>query len=87
MRAAEEFMAEMGISQNIEGWIVSGASKRGWTSQLIAATECKTCSKVIAMMPVVPIVPDVILDVHRQWKSYNGFTFAFQPYLDTGIME
>jgi PhoPQ-activated pathogenicity-related protein len=66
---------------------VSGASKRGWTSQLIAATECETCSKVIAMMPVVPIVPDVILDVHRQWKSYNGFTFAFEPYLAVGIME
>ena len=67
MRAAEEFMAEMGISQKIDGWIVSGASKRGWTSQLMAATECETCSKVIAMMPVVPIVPDIILDVHRQW--------------------
>ena len=80
-------MAQQGISPKIDGWTVSGASKRGWTSQLIAATQCETCSKVIAMMPVVPIVPDVILDVHRQWRSYNGFTFAFQPYLDVGIIE
>ena len=32
MRAAEEFMAERNISQKIDGWTVSGASKRGWTS-------------------------------------------------------
>jgi PhoPQ-activated pathogenicity-related protein len=86
MRAAQEFLAEKEIAQ-IEGWAVSGASKRGWTSELVAATKCETCpAKVIAMMPVVPIVPDLIKDIHRQWRSYNGFTFAFQPYLDVGIM-
>jgi len=39
------------------------------------------------MMPVVPVVPDILNDLHRQWQSYNGFTFALQPYMDVGIME
>ena len=76
MRAAEEFMAEKEISTQIDGWTVSGASKRGWTSQLMAAVECETCSKIIAIMPVFPVLPDFILDIHRSWQSYNGFTFA-----------
>lgn len=67
MKAAEEFMAEKNISQKIDGWTVSGASKRGWTSMLIASVECDTCSKIIATMPVVPVVPDIIKDFHRQW--------------------
>ena len=79
-------MAQKGISQKIDGWTVSGASKRGWTSQLIAAVECETCSKVIAMMPVVPVLPDLILDLHRSWQSYNGFTFALEPYMAVGIV-
>jgi hypothetical protein len=52
----------------------------------MSGIECATCSKIIATMPVVPVVPDLILDLHRQWQSYNGFTFALQPYMDVGLM-
>jgi len=37
-------------------------------------------------MPMVPIVPDLIADIHRQWQSYNGFTFEFKDYIEDGII-
>lgn len=33
----------------------------------------------------MPIVPSLLPDVHRMWQAYNGFTFAFAPYLDSGL--
>lgn len=67
MRAAQEFLAQENIAQ-IEGWTVSGGSKRGWTTWMVGATECESCAaKIIAIAPVVPIVPDIHKDVHRMW--------------------
>jgi len=86
MRAAQEFLAQENIAQ-IEGWTVSGGSKRGWTTWMVGATECESCAaKIVAIAPVVPIVPDIHKDVHRMWQSYNAFTFAFQPYIDADLM-
>jgi PhoPQ-activated pathogenicity-related protein len=38
MRAVEDFLAEKDIA-HIEGWIASGASKRGWISWLYGAVS------------------------------------------------
>jgi len=63
-----------------------GASKRGWLAYLIAATKCEICGiNVKSITPLVPIVPDLIKDIHRQWQSYNGFSFAFKPFTDVGL--
>ena len=65
MRAVQEFTVEEGLA-DIEGWVVSGASKRGWTAFLSAAVRCETCpAKVIAVIPMVPIVPSLLEAVHR----------------------
>jgi len=65
MRAVQEFLDEKNIAQ-IEGWITSGESKRGWTTFLSGAVECESCAaKVIAIVPIVPIIPDLIKDLHR----------------------
>jgi len=54
---------------------------------MVGATECESCAaKILAIAPVVPIVPDIHKDVHRMWQSYNAFTFAFQPYIDADLM-
>jgi len=53
---------------------------------MTAAVKCESCAaKVIAVAPMVPIVPNLIADVHTQWQSYNGFTFAFHDYIDANI--
>ena len=64
MRAAQEFLAKEKIA-NITGWVVSGASKRGWTTWMAGVTKCDTCVNVIGLIPIVPIVPDMWKDVHR----------------------
>jgi len=85
MRAAQEFLEQKGIAK-IEGWTVSGASKRGWTTWDVAAVRCSSCSaKILAICPLVPIVPDMQKEIHRQWQSYNGFTFAFGDYTPFNI--
>jgi PhoPQ-activated pathogenicity-related protein len=38
-------------------------------------------------MPLVPIVPNMIKEMHHQWQAYGGFSFAFQDYLDAGIIN
>jgi PhoPQ-activated pathogenicity-related protein len=78
MRAAQEFLAVKGI--NIKGWIVSGASKRGWTTWAIGAATCESCVNILGIVPMVPIVPNMVKEIHRQWQSYGGFTFAFSDY-------
>lgn len=64
MRAAQEFLKENGIAQ-IEGWVVGGASKRGWTTWDVGAAKCESCpAKIIGITPLVPIVPDIRGEVH-----------------------
>lgn len=66
MKAAQEFLAEQNIAQ-IEGWIATGASKRGWISWFFGTVRCETCVNVIAIAPIEPIVPDLKKELHRQW--------------------
>ena len=63
MHAAEDFLRKEGIAE-VEGWIPTGFSKRGWTTWLIGATKCKTCTKIIGMVPMVPITPNLIQIFH-----------------------
>jgi len=87
MRAAQEFMAEQKIA-SVEGWMVAGASKRGWTTWDVGATRCTNCpAKVIAINPLVPIVPEIHEEVHRMWRAYGGFTWAFYDYTELNITE
>merc|ERR1711871_819786 len=48
---------------------------------------CPTCPKILGIAPLVPIVPDLISDVHRQWQSYDGFTFAFSDYTALNLTQ
>ena len=86
MRAAEEFLVQNSISYP-EGWVVSGASKRGWTTWDVAVATCDTCVKVIAIAPQVPIVPDINSEVHHMWQTLGGFTWAFQDYLELNLTQ
>lgn len=86
MRAAQEFLEFNGIAR-VEGWIVAGGSKRGWTTWDVGVTQCDSCVKLLAIAPLVPIVPDMDDEVHRMWQAYGGFTWAFQDYLDLNLIE
>ena len=67
----------------LDSYIVSGASKRGWTTWLVGAVD------PVRVKAIAPIVLDAInfVDVeHHQWRSYGGWTWALHDYYDQGIM-
>lgn len=84
MRAVEEYTREAGIA-DIDGWVVAGASKRGWTTWMVGAVNCPTCPNVEGIAPIVPIVPNLQVGVHHMWQAFGGFTFAFNDYTDVNI--
>ena len=67
--------------------MVSGGSKRGWTSWLVGAVTCESCVKIAAIAPIVPIVPSLHAEVHRMFQSYDGFTWAFHDFLDAKVVD
>ena len=87
MRAVEEYTKKKDLGVDIDGWIVSGASKRGWTTWMVGAATCPNCPRILGIAPLVPIVPDLVKEVHRQWQSYDGFTFAFSDYTAVNITQ
>lgn len=60
----------------ITGFGVAGASKRGWTTWLVGAVD----KRVIAIIPIVLDALKFIEFAHRQFRMYNGWTFALQDY-------
>ena len=84
MRAVTEFLHEKQIAE-IEGFIPSGGSKRGWASWMIGAATCETCPSIVGLVPIVPIVPNLSKDLHRTWRSYHGWSFAFKDYTDVNL--
>jgi PhoPQ-activated pathogenicity-related protein len=86
MRAAGEFLEQNTIAK-VEGWIVSGASKRGWTTWTVGAVTCPSCVTIVGICPLVPIVPNLLQEMHRQWRSYGGWTFAFSDYTALNLTE
>lgn len=79
MQAVQEFTTQKKLAK-IDGFLVAGASKRGWTTWMVGAVTCPTCPNIVAIAPLVPIMPDLIREMHRQWMSYGGWTFAFTDY-------
>ena len=86
MRATEEYLKDKGEINGALNWVVSGASKRGWTSFIVGSARCRTCPRVVGIAPLVPIVPSLLAEVHRQYQSYGGFTFAFDDYKRAGLL-
>jgi PhoPQ-activated pathogenicity-related protein len=80
MDAVTEFWQESTQSTIVQ-WVVSGASKRGWTAWLVGTVDprCKA---------VVPIVLDELnfaKNVRRHYEAYSGWSFAISSYLDQNI--
>jgi len=86
MRAVQEFTTQKKMAA-IDGWLVSGASKRGWTTWMVGAANCPSCPNIKAIAPIVPIVPNLKENVHHMWQSYGGLSFAFSDYVEANITK
>ncbi|CAF0845371.1 unnamed protein product [Brachionus calyciflorus] len=60
-----------------ERFIVSGASKRGWTAYLTAAVD----PRVFAVVPIVFDLININVNFHAQFRSLGGkYSFALKDY-------
>eukprot|EP01062_Namystynia_karyoxenos_P007973 TRINITY_DN1280_c0_g1_i1.p1 TRINITY_DN1280_c0_g1~~TRINITY_DN1280_c0_g1_i1.p1 ORF type:complete len:532 (+),score=208.14 TRINITY_DN1280_c0_g1_i1:67-1596(+) len=84
MQAVQEWAKQEALA-DIDGWVASGASKRGWTTWMVGAVDCPSCPNIVGIAPIVPIVPALQLDMHHMFKAYGGWTFAFNDYMDVNL--
>lgn len=64
------------FNMNVKEYIVAGASKRGWTTWTTAAVD----KRVIAAIPIVMDLLNMVPNIHHFWRAYGGWTFALDDY-------
>lgn len=84
MDAMKEFVLQkrpdLGVS--LDYFTVSGASKRGWTTWLVGAVDP---NRVKAIVPVVLDAINFVTVEHHEYRSYGGWSYALQDYVDMNI--
>lgn len=70
-------------SNKVEQFVVTGASKRGWTTWTTAATD----KRVVAIAPIVIDLLNVVPSFQHHWRVYGQWAPAVGNYQQEGIME
>lgn len=84
MDAVEQFMAtEPGGRTKIARWVVTGGSKRGWTTWTTAAVD----RRVIAIIPVVIDLLNLEASFVHHWRVYGFWAPAVSDYVEHGVMD
>ncbi|HLG14941.1 MAG TPA: PhoPQ-activated pathogenicity-related family protein [Blastocatellia bacterium] len=77
--AVQEFLAsDAGGKLKIDQFVVSGGSKRGWTTWLVAAVD----NRVIAIMPTVIDALNSEAITRHHFEAYGFFSPALQDYVN-----
>jgi PhoPQ-activated pathogenicity-related protein len=83
MTAIQQFMASSeGSRHAIDGFVVSGGSKRGWTAWLVGLED----PRVIGMIPIVINVLDVDATTRHHWQAMGYFSPALGDYVKSGLI-
>ena len=69
--------------QPVSRFVVSGASKRGWTTWTTAAVD----TRVIAIAPAVIDMLNVEPSFVHHWRVYGAWSEAVKDYVEHGIMD
>jgi PhoPQ-activated pathogenicity-related protein len=84
MDAITAFMASpAGGGAGVKRFVVSGASKRGWTTWTTAAVD----SRVVAIAPAVIDMLNVEPSFVHHWQAYGAWSDAVKDYVDHKIMD
>ncbi len=80
MDAVQQFLEEKGVE--IRDFVVTGASKRGWTTWLTAAVD----PRVKGIAPISADLLNLPAQADRQWAAYGGrYSPALAPYAQFDI--
>jgi len=82
MDAVQEFSRET-ANHEIRGFLVSGASKRGWTTWLSAASD----SRVKAIAPAVIDVLNMPKNLDYQLEVWGAYSPEIENYVELGIPQ
>jgi len=83
MDAIQDFVKSQDDLPNVEKFVVAGASKRGWTTWMVGAMGDP---RVIAIMPIVAPIANIVPQINEMWQSYGNWSFALQDYVDMNLM-
>lgn len=76
MTAIQEFSRSRDDIQDIDNFVLLGASKRGWTAWLTAAID----PRVKAIVPVSIDMLDLAQQFPHQFAAYGGYSHALREY-------
>jgi len=84
MDAVMAFVASAdGGGGKVSRFVVSGASKRGWTTWTTAAVD----KRVVAIAPAVIDMLNVEPSFAHHWRAYGAWSEAVDDYVEYGIMN
>lgn len=63
-------------NRTINRFVLTGASKRGWATWTTAAVD----TRVVAFVPVVMDLLNLVKNLHHYYRSLGGWTYEFLPY-------
>jgi PhoPQ-activated pathogenicity-related protein len=72
-----------GGAARVERFVVSGGSKRGWTTWTTAAVDRRVIAIAPAVIDLLHIEPSFV----HHWRAYGFWAPAIQDYVDHGIMD
>lgn len=71
------------IKNKVTGFVVSGASKRGWTSWLTGAND----KRVVAIGPMVIDMLNMSINIEYQKKVWGDYSIEIEDYVKLGIAQ
>lgn len=83
MDAIQELAAKQ-LHKEVESFVISGASKRGWTTWLTGASKD---SRVKAIAPIVIDVLNMPANLNYQLEAYSEYSKEIEDYTDLGIPQ
>ena len=72
-----------GGGRAVQRFVVSGASKRGWTTWTTAAVD----RRVIAIAPAVIDVLNIVPSFTHHWQAYGAWSDAVKDYVDQKVLD
>ena len=81
MDLAQEIVAQN--NKKLNDFVVSGASKRGWTAWTTAAVD----DRVVGVAPMVIDMLNLVPSFENHYRSYGEFSPAVQEYVNYNIQD